>query len=104
LVVVIVPREVLPPTTPFTLQTIAADCPFEPETTAVKTCAAPVEIFALEGEMLTLMFTVGDEEETVADPDVADVTPHETPEKTTATSTAIKIAHFRIGMEHFDRL
>jgi len=37
LVVVIVPRAAFPPTTPFTLQTIAADWLFEPETTAVKT-------------------------------------------------------------------
>jgi len=50
------------------------------------------------------MFTVGGEEETLPDPEVADVIPHETPEKTAAASSPIKIARFGIGMEHFDVL
>lgn len=54
--------------------------------------------------MPTLMFTGGVAVEPEVDPEVADVTPQDTTEKTNAASRQIKIERFRIGIEHFDLL
>lgn len=54
--------------------------------------------------MFTLMFTASITGEMVADPEVADVTPQDTPEKADAVTRQIKIGRFRIGIEQFDLL
>jgi len=55
--VAMVPKAEFPPEMPFTLQVTLVDGLPVPVTVAVKTCAAPVETFAVRGETLTTMLS-----------------------------------------------